>query len=216
MAVTLLDLFSSLPSPWKEHLVDLEETFDEISRRISTDRGWRDTLIPRPEQIFSALEIAPDKVQVVIVGQDPYPNRSYAMGRAFAVPDSTLTLPGSLRNILKEKIADVGGDLPSPSLKEWEMQGVMLLNSALTTRVGESGAHLNVGWDAVTRRVMECVAKNDAVGVLWGKSAAGFQSLFGARVIIGTHPSPLSAHRGFFGSKPFSRLNDLLRVPIDW
>lgn len=216
LAVTLLDLFSALSAPWRDVLIDLQDHFKDIERKITSESDWSQSLVPIPELIFSALEMTPSEVKVVIVGQDPYPSRTHGIGRAFAVPDTTEPLPGSLKNIFREKVSDVGGREPLPSLADWERSGVMLLNSVLTTRQGESGAHLNIGWQTITRRIIETVANEGAVGLLWGRNASRFSPLFADQVVMGTHPSPLSAHRGFFGSRPFSRVNKLLREPIDW
>lgn len=213
---TLLGLFERLPFFWRDLLFDLEGQFEVVERSITRIHDWKMRLVPSPELIFAALNRPPEEVKVLLVGQDPYPNQSHAIGRSFAVPENVVPLPGSLRNIIIEKMADVGGGAPPPTLESWESQGVMLLNTTLTTWHGESGAHLSIGWQVITRRIIEITASQGAVGLLWGKSAHRFESIFSGRAVTGVHPSPLSAYRGFFGSKPFSKINDLLGEPIEW
>jgi len=164
--------------------------------------------------VFRALALAPEKVRVLIVGQDPYPNAAHAMGLSFSVPREVSPLPGSLRNIRIELADDLGGDLPdNGDLSAWLDRGVLLLNRHLTTVVGQPGAHQSLGWDVVTddliRALVHC--QQNFVAILWGKQAAELEPLLADTPIIrSAHPSPLSAHRGFFGSKPFSRANALL------
>jgi len=181
---------------------------------------------PIDHRIVRVLEKSIDDVKVLIIGQDPYPTKNVAIGLAFAV-DLAIDpkLPRSLQNILKEIRDDlgpkvrVGGDL---SL--WVDQGVMLLNRHLTTPVGEAGGHETLGWSRFTNRVVEELAKRHGeklVSILWGKQAAEVEPLLaGSQIIKSAHPSPLSAARGFFGSKPFSKANDALksvgRKPVKW
>lgn len=216
MVATSPALFELIPPSWRTLLLGFEDQIDTIdeSLRREVEAGFQ--LSPRRDRIFAALDLGPDDVRVVIVGQDPYPDPSHANGRAFAVSSSTRLLPGSLRNIFKERRDDVGGEDPTPDLYSWQEQGVLLLNRALSTRAGESNAHSQLGWERITSQIITEAANRGAVGLLWGKSAQSAQRHFGDRAILSAHPSPLSAHRGFFGSKPFSSVNELLDQAILW
>jgi uracil-DNA glycosylase len=151
-------------------------------------------------------------VKVIIVGQDPYPNISDAIGLSFAVPPRKTGLPGSLLNIQKEIMTDIGSTTTADGdLTKWASQGVMLLNRVLTVTAGESGSHSKLGWQEITEKIVAHCANLGAVGLLWGSSARELAHLFSEDCLVeGVHPSPLSAHRGFLGSKPFSRVNQLL------
>jgi uracil-DNA glycosylase len=212
----LLDLFELIPPSWQRHLAPYRESLAQISSELHKREISGEQIIPEEKDIFRVLKVRPEQVRVVIVGQDPYPNPLHAIGRAFAVPNETVKLPGSLRNIFKERRSDVGGSDPLSDLTEWEKQGVLLLNSVLTVTEGSSNSHQNLGWQRITERIVELAANRGAVGVLWGNHAATFKHFFSEKIVMGAHPSPLSAHRGFFGSRPFSRTNDLLDEPIIW
>ena len=209
-------LFDCIPEAWAVLLREERSTVEEIEKSISREVKLGKRVLPDKDRTFSALSLGPEAIRVVIVGQDPYPDRRYAIGRSFAVPAGTRVLPGSLKNIIKEKISDVGGDAPSCSLREWETQGVLLLNRVLTVNEGESNSHLAFGWRIITDQICRIAAEQGAVGLLWGRNALEVAEFFGSRVVSGVHPSPLSAHKGFFGSKPFSQVNDLLLNPIVW
>lgn len=217
-------LRAGVPHTWSELLGEatldaIEEIGTSLSARVAGER-----IAPEPHHVFRALQVAPHQVSVLLVGQDPYPTDGHAMGWSFSVPCGVRPLPPSARNIRTELSADVGIDLPAHfELGHWVKQGVLLLNRHLTTAVGQPGAHHQQGWERVTNRIVEVVAThNDSfVSIIWGKQAAGVLPLLrGTPVIESAHPSPLSAHRGFFGSKPFSRANQFLeklgRTPIDW
>jgi uracil-DNA glycosylase len=158
------------------------------------------------------------------VGQDPYPTPEHAMGWSFSVPKTVTTLPPSARNIRTELHSDVGIDLPHHfELGHWVDQGMLLLNRHLTTASGQPGAHHGIGWQAVTDRIIEALSAHQQrfVAIVWGKQAAEVIPLLGGvHRVESAHPSPLSAHRGFFGSRPFSKTNTLLEnlgeKPIDW
>lgn len=176
--------------------------------------------------IFNALHYTPYKdVKVVILGQDPYHGANQAHGLSFSVKPK-VNIPPSLMNIYKELNADLNCIIPNHGyLKKWSDQGVLLLNSVLTVRAGLAASHKNLGWENFTDQVIRLVSmKNDpVVFILWGKFAASKAPLIlGDRhkIIQSAHPSPFSANRGFFGSKPFSKTNDFLRAvgksPIDW
>ncbi|MEW4449521.1 uracil-DNA glycosylase [Qipengyuania sp. JC766] len=177
-----------------------------------------------------ALELTPlPEVKVVILGQDPYHGPGQAHGLCFSVPDG-IAIPPSLRNIYKELHADLGCPVPAHgNLERWARQGVLLLNNTLTVEAGKAGSHAGRGWEAITDACVAAVAEraDPAVFLLWGSHAQGkaarIPALKGADrhcVIESPHPSPLSAHRGFFGSRPFSRANAFLesngRGAIDW
>lgn len=185
------------------------------------------TIYPARENIFRAFqEIDFQDVKVVIIGQDPYHGANQAIGRSFAVPNALFPKPPSLQNILKELRADVGV-APAPEASElggWVSQGVFLLNAVLTVRAGEAFSHRDQGWETFTNRVIEKLgARPEPMAfILWGAAAQGKRTLIGPQHfrVESPHPSPLSAHRGFFGSKPFSRVNEFLasqgKTPIDW
>ena len=209
------ELFESIPLPWQSHLEHLREELFAIEKSISQ------TSYNPQGRIFAALEMNPEDVKVVILGQDPYPDASHAMGLAFAIPSTTKRIPPSLQNILKEIEADIGKSSSVEKILTWPSQGVLMLNTYLTCKVGKSLSHKDVGWTNVTNTILEVVSKNDPVGILWGSHAKKYAGFFQKEFLItGVHPSPLSAYKGFFGSKPFSRANEALRssarTGIDW
>jgi len=180
--------------------------------------------LPAGANVLRAFTQPFDEVRVLIVGQDPYPTPGHPIGLSFAVDRHVRPLPKSLQNIYRELHDDLGippaehGDLSA-----WSRQGVMLLNRVLTVRVGASGSHRGMGWEAVTEHAIRSLVARDAplVAILWGRDAGTLRPMLGSTpVIASAHPSPLSAHNGFFGSKPFSRANALLEQagapPVDW
>jgi len=175
-------------------------------------------ITPPRSQIFRAFSQPLDEIKVVILGQDPYPGFGVADGLAFST--SGETIPASLRNIFTEYCDDLGIARPtSGDLSPWFREGVLLLNTALTTEVGSRDLHSSLGWEKLIRDVLKELSSRDVVAILWGNSAKKLGSAF-AYKIESVHPSPLSAHRGFFGSKPFSRSNALLSElsvePVNW
>lgn len=183
-------------------------------------------IFPPEEYIFSALELTPfNDVRVVILGQDPYHDDFQAHGLCFSVKKG-VKLPPSLRNIFKELNAEYGYPLPTHgNLEKWAKQGVLLLNSVLTVRAHEAASHSNLGWQLFTDRVIAELNRREKpiIFVLWGNYARTKKMLITSTqhiVLEAAHPSPLSAHRGFFGSKPFSSINKILRdwneKEIDW
>jgi uracil-DNA glycosylase len=157
----------------------------------------------------------------VIFGQDPYPSKGHAHGLAFSVDKSVEPLPPSLRNIYAELATDCGITRTQGDLSDWFDQGVLLINRVLTTETGVSLAHSDFGWQQVTDAVAQELGKHDVVAILWGKSAGELSQNFRPGWCIeSVHPSPLSAYRGFFGSKPFSRCNEISisngKTPIVW
>ncbi|OQX04702.1 MAG: uracil-DNA glycosylase [Thiothrix lacustris] len=185
------------------------------------------TLLPPQTMRFNALQAtALDKVKVVILGQDPYPTIGHAHGLAFSVLPEVKPLPRSLQNIVKELLADVGVDnRHTGCLQAWADQGVLLLNTVLSVEAGQAGSHQKQGWERFTDAVIQAVNQQaqPVVFVLWGGHAQKKAALIDASrhlILQSAHPSPLSARRGFFGSKPFSRANAFLqaqgREGIDW
>ena len=208
---------ASLPvhDSWLRLLDPVAPEIEIILKKITNE-----DIAPRREEIFRAFDIDLEKVRVVIFGQDPYPTKGNAMGLAFSVPETVTPIPSSLRNIFKELESDLGFEKPvSGDLTAWERSGVLLLNRVLTTRVGETGAHLDLGWQHITNHIARELGARGVIAILWGKSAQELSGNF-IKHISSPHPSPLSAYRGFFGSKPFSRANELLvaqgKELIDW
>jgi uracil-DNA glycosylase len=166
---------------------------------------------PEFENVFRSLSRSIESSRVVIFGQDPYPSKGHANGLAFSVNKSVSPLPPSLRNIFAELASDVGVERLDGDLTDWFSQGVLLVNRVLSTEVGTSLAHSDFGWQEVTQSIAQELGKREVVAILWGKNAGELSSFFPAeRRIESVHPSPLSAYRGFFGSKPFSRCNQIL------
>lgn len=193
------------------------------------DRVFNDGKRPLPDisQLFNALVFCPASVtQVVILGQDPYPTPGHAHGLAFSVQEGVWPLPRSLQNIFKELVDDLGVPYPSNgSLLPWAQQGVLLLNTCLTVEAHQPGSHIGQGWEQITKEVLSTLSDKTEhkVFILWGRHAQNYEQYIDASrhlVLKSPHPSPLSAHYGFFGSKPFSKTNAYLTEhsisPIDW
>ena len=209
-------LFDQLHSDWKKILKPHQNLIAAIEQKLLGVE-----IAPDFANVFRALSRSIDSTHIVIFGQDPYPTAGHAHGLAFSVASSVLPLPPSLRNIYAELATDCGVTRTQGDLSDWFDQGVMLINRILTTETGVSLAHADYGWQQVTDAVAEELGKRDVVAVLWGKSAGELAHYFRADLVIeSVHPSPLSAYRGFFGSKPFSRCNELLiskgRKTIVW
>ena len=208
-----VDLTNLLPRPWQE-FVDKEQ-LRQLSDNLQTG------FIPDEENIFRALQLPPDEVKVVIVGQDPYPNSRYAMGLAFSIPAGVAPLPQSLKNIFAELKSDLNIDRTNGDLSDWANQGVLLLNRSLTVETGKSNSHSEMGWQDITEKIIQAAANLGALAILWGNDAQKMSHLFSdSDIFKSAHPSPLSAYRGFFGSKPFSKVNRRLNekglAPIKW
>ena len=219
--------FPPLPKSWFEPLRDVVqgEGFRALERFVDEERA-RGEVYPPARDVFAAFERTPfDRVKVVLLGQDPYHGPGQAHGLCLSVPRGVRP-PPSLANMLKELRDDLGIDPPGHgSLESWADQGVLLLNACLTVRAGEAGSHANKGWESLTDAVVRALSSRErpVVFVLWGNAAKKKAKLIDRarhRVIEGVHPSPLSAWNGFFGSKPYSRINDALKEigerPIDW
>jgi uracil-DNA glycosylase len=184
-------------------------------------------IFPERQEVFNALNAAPfERVKVVILGQDPYPTKGHAHGLSFSVNKEVVPLPKSLQNISKELRSDVGSDLTNNGdLTKWASQGVLLLNTILTVKEASPGSHAGLGWEQLTDAIITQLSnrKEPLVFILWGAHAIAKKSLVrGSQHLLLTspHPSPLSAYRGFFGCKHFSKTNDFLESvgskPIDW
>ena len=186
--------------------------------------GQQRQVLPAPEKILRAFESDPTQVKVLIVGQDPYPTPGHSVGLAFSAElPAGEPLPKSLKNIYTEYSEDLG--LPAPAsgdLSPWADRGVLLLNRVLTVQAGAAGSHRGKGWEAINEAAVRQVAANSHfAAILWGKQAQQLAPLIGAeRCVMSPHPSPLSAYRGFFGSRPFTRANEILEAaggaPVDW
>lgn len=209
---------------WASALAPVEpvvRTMGEFLRaEVSAGRGY---LPPGPDVLRAFTRPLAD-VRVLIVGQDPYPTPGHAMGLSFSVQPDVRPIPRSLVNIFTELVADL--DVPQPTsgdLSRWADAGVLLLNRSLTVTPGKPASHRGKGWERVTDAAIAALVARDAplVAILWGRDAQSLQPALGdVPVIASPHPSPLSAHAGFFGSRPFSRANALLAeqgaAPIDW
>jgi uracil-DNA glycosylase len=210
-------LFKQLHLDWQEALSDLEEHINMIEMTID-----KNSVTPDFGSIFRALNGPVSTVKVVIFGQDPYPTAGVAQGLAFSAPSDIDRVPASLKNIFAELHNDLGRPLRSnPDLSDWADQGVLLLNRILTTETGNSLAHVFLKWEEVTDQVAEVLGKNDVVAVCWGNYAQKVSHFFRKDwLVTSAHPSPLSAYRGFFGSRPFSKINGILEKngiePIIW
>ncbi len=212
-----MSLFNQLHPDWQTALAPLRSNFDVIDAQLIGQE-----ITPSYELVLRSLNTPIDSIRVVIVGQDPYPNPAHANGLAFSVPRNVSPLPASLRNIFKEVVSDCAVVHPdNGDLTRWTEQGVLLLNRVLTALVNQSLAHSSIGWQVITDEVARILGTHDVIAVLWGKSAQELAPYFSHDLVIsGVHPSPLSAYRGFFGSKPFSRVNEILagqgRSSIQW
>ena len=217
-----------IEASWKEVLKDefKKPYFKQIAEHLKTEKSQGKTIYPPGSQIFHAFEATPfDEVKVVVLGQDPYHGPKQAHGLSFSVQKG-VPAPPSLINIFKELHEDVGVPIPKHGhLEKWAKQGVLLLNASLTVRAAEPMSHAKLGWEKFTNTVIEKVSglKEHVVFVLWGKFAQEKQALIDIKkhyIIKSAHPSPLSATNGFFGSKPFSKINTYLMQhgidPIDW
>ena len=209
-------LFNQLHNDWQKVLSPLEAHILGIQRQISSQE-----LAPEFAHVFRSLSKPIDEAKVVIFGQDPYPTEGHAHGLAFSVDQSVSPLPPTLRNIFTELSDDVGSQPVHGDLSGWFEQGVLLINRILSTTVGSSMGHSSIGWQEITNAVDAELGKRNVVAILWGKYAGELSPYFRQDWIIqSVHPSPLSAYRGFFGSKPFSSSNQILikngMLPIDW
>jgi len=197
------------------------DVLTSIETALARESG---AVLPPQNEVFAALmRTPPDAVKVVILGQDPYPTVGHAHGFAFSAARDTSPLPRSLGNIFKEMQDDIGARPPHADLRFWADQGVLLLNSALTVRAGAAGSHAKLGWSTLTAQVLERLSDRPRAYLLWGahaqKAACDVDGTLNLKIET-AHPSPLSARRGFFGSRPFSRTNAWLQAhchqAINW
>jgi uracil-DNA glycosylase len=209
---------------WAEALSPVAGRIAAMGEFLRQEIAAGRTYVPAGKHILRAFQQPFDEVRVLIVGQDPYPTPGMAIGHSFAVAPDVRRLPGSLENIFRELQSDLGVERPSNGdLTPWTQQGVLLLNRALTTAPGKPAAHRGKGWEEVTEQAIRALTARGKplVSVLWGRDAGNLRPLLGdLPAIQSAHPSPMSADRGFFGSKPFSRTNDFLvrggLQPVDW
>lgn len=206
--------------------MELEEPYFQELTQYLEDEYQNGVVYPEQEDILNALHLTPYKdVKVVILGQDPYHGPNQAHGLSFSVKRG-IPIPPSLKNIFKELKEDLGYETPDHGyLLKWSEQGVVLLNTVLTVRKGEANSHKGKGWETFTDKIIARLNEREApvIFVLWGNPSQKKKHLIDSTrhfIISSPHPSPLSAHRGFFGSKPFSRINKILATlnqkEIDW
>lgn len=209
---------------WAEALAPVEDRIRSMGDFLRDEMAAGREYLPVGDKVLRAFTLPLREVRVLVIGQDPYPTPGHAVGLSFSVARDVRPLPKSLVNIYKELDADLG--IPPTQhgdLTHWFEQGVLLLNRVLTVRPGAPASHRGKGWEAVTTCAVEALANRGGplVALLWGRDAQGAESLLpGVPVIKSPHPSPLSAHGGFFGSRPFSRVNEALVAqgaePIEW
>ena len=212
---------------WNEILAEeIQKDYYQELQAFVQKRRAEVRVFPEEKNVFNALELTPfESVKVVILGQDPYHGFGQAHGLSFSVQKG-IPLPPSLKNIYKELQEDIGGELPTEGdLSHWAKQGVLLLNTVLTVEEGNANSHKGKGWERLTNRLIKSLneLKHPVIFILWGKPAQDKEKLItnpNHVILKAPHPSPLSAYRGFFGSKPFSRVNDILmqqgQSPIRW
>ena len=213
--------FQSMDPSWQQLLASSKDPLEQIELQVANLKN----LTPGPDQVMRAFELPVEKVRVLVLGQDPYPTPGDAVGFSFSVAPERQNLPRSLKNIYAELHSDLGCEVPaSGDLSPWVQQGVLLLNRVLTVRAGEAGSHRGIGWEKVTQEALRALnnrVNTPLVSVLWGNDAIMAKQLLPYAIVIeSAHPSPLSASRGFLGSKPFSKANTALielgQAPINW
>ena len=211
---------------WAEALMPVDDQIATMGRFLREENSAGRGYLPAGDQVFRAFSRPLAQVKVLVVGQDPYPTPGHPVGLSFSVAPGVAT-PKSLINIYRELVEDLGVPQPtSGDLTPWADAGVMLLNRCLTVAPGQSASHRGRGWEPVTDQAIRVLAARAADGapltaILWGRDAQSLKpELAPIPWVESVHPSPLSAHRGFFGSKPFSRVNRMLEerggAPVDW
>ncbi|MDW5614765.1 MULTISPECIES: uracil-DNA glycosylase [Mycolicibacterium] len=222
--MTARPLSELIDDGWASALAPVESQVTQMGEFLRAELADGHRYLPAGENVLRAFTFPLEKVRVLIVGQDPYPTPGHAVGLSFSVAPDVRPLPRSLDNIFREYREDLGYPTPSTGdLTPWCEQGVMLLNRVLTVRPGTPASHRGKGWEPVTECAIRALVarQQPMVAVLWGRDASTLKPMLGDTAVIESpHPSPLSASRGFFGSKPFSRANDLLTQmgaePVDW
>ena len=232
MTTTARPLTELVEQGWAQALAPVGDQVSQMGQFLRAEIAAGRRYLPAGPNVLRAFTFPFSEVRVLIVGQDPYPTPGHAVGLSFSVAPDVRPLPRSLSNIFTEYTADLGYPQPSTGdLTPWSQRGVMLLNRVLTVRPGNPASHRGKGWEAVTECAIRALAARDQplVAILWGRDASTLKPMLldgeqqeTARCVAieSPHPSPLSASRGFFGSRPFSRANDLLTrmgaEPIDW
>ncbi|MDP5227766.1 MULTISPECIES: uracil-DNA glycosylase [Arthrobacter] len=220
----------TLHPSWAAALAEESPALGAVVRWLAGQEESGARILPPAPALFTAFRRPLDEVRVLIVGQDPYPTPGHAMGLSFSVAPDCHPVPRSLQNIFKELHTDLGLDTPAHGdLSRWADQGVLLLNRVLSVEAGNAGSHRGHGWEEFTTAAIRAVVarrtpegrRPPLVAILWGRDAAGVAPLLeGCPAVRSPHPSPLSASRGFFGSRPFSQVNELLAqqgaAPVDW
>lgn len=209
---------------WAEALEPVDGRIEAMGRFLREEVRAGRSYLPHGDQILRAFSRPLAEVSVLVVGQDPYPTPGHPVGLSFSVASDVRPLPKSLLNIFRELTSDLGCEPPSTGdLSPWFEQGVMLLNRVLTVAPRTPASHRGRGWEAVTERAIEALARRGGpmAAILWGRDAQSLKPMLGdVPWVESVHPSPLSASRGFFGSRPFSRVNSLLErqggAPVDW
>ena len=217
-------MFGTVHSSWEPLLEAERETLLSLDGFLTNESTQSRPWSPAAPLVLRSLQYPMDLVRVLVLGQDPYPTEGHACGLSFSTAGDVSPLPRSLSNIFKELVEDTGVSFPSSGdLTPWSEQGVLLLNRVLTVTTGQAGSHRGRGWESFTEAVIRQLVGRGGplVAVLWGKDAqAASQLLDGVPTVASAHPSPLSARRGFFGSRPFSRVNELLLEQgaerVDW
>ena len=210
-------MLAQIDDSWKPLFKDYQADLTAIQAVIASQR-----ITPAHENVLRIFSFPIDHYRVVIVGQDPYPTPGYANGLAFSVDAEVIKLPASLKNIFTEYVSDTGYSYPlNGDLSKWANEGVALLNSSLTLNLDDKSEHLRIGWQRITNAALEIFADHGCVSILWGSQAQKLGSHFStSHKVESVHPSPLSAYRGFFGSKPFTKCNERLvasgQLPINW
>ena len=209
---------------WKEPLDPVTDRIHELGDFLREENAAGRGYLPAGTDVLREFTYPFDQVKVLIVGQDPYPTPGHPMGLSFSVHPDVTPIPRSLANIFRELQEDIGCPAPSTGdLTSWSEHGVALFNRVLTVRPGHSGSHRGKGWEEVTECAIKALAERDRplVAILWGRDAQSTAKWLGnTPTVCSPHPSPLSASRGFFGSRPFSRANELLvsqgADPVEW
>lgn len=209
---------------WAEALAPVADDVTRMGEVLRAETAAGRPWLPHGDAVLRAFQEPLAAVKVLVVGQDPYPTPGHAMGLSFSVQPDVRPLPRSLANIYTELESDLGiPRAPHGDLTAWAQQGVLLLNRVLTVGVGAPASHRGKGWERVTEQAIRALVARDQplVAVLWGRQAQDLQPLLGdTPVVASAHPSPLSASRGFFGSRPFSRVDEHLvaqgSTPVDW
>jgi uracil-DNA glycosylase len=213
-----------LAPDWAAALAPAADDLARAGRFLAAEGAAGRTFLPAPQQVLRAFGRPLADVRVLVVGQDPYPTPGHPVGLSFAVAPDVRPLPRSLVNVYRELADDLGmAPAAHGDLTPWFEQGVLLLNRVLTVEPGRPGSHRRQGWEGVTERAVDALVERGGplVALLWGRDAQALATRLGdVPVVASAHPSPLSARNGFFGSRPFSRVNALLQAqgadPVDW